>query len=100
MNQIRNFGFKKGDTVLCKKDVYNNDNILTFKSGQSYEVFSTHHFKLDSLIVILYDSSNKKAGSSFTLIGVKEAQNGSFLKFGDYFCTAQEIRKMKLEKLK
>ena len=88
---------KDGDIVYCKKDYY-NDNKLVFKLGESYVMF-------------IFDSSDKTHQEAWIYCEPNTMPNDycgfiysgilyqDFQYFSNYFCTIQEIRKIKLNEL-
>jgi len=81
---------KKGDKIFCKKNILQTDKKPVILSGKTYEVLSANNLWIE----ILGESGMK------INISISVFSSASPFMYYDYFYTVQELRKLKLDKLK
>lgn len=85
---------KKGDIVVCKKRLYrpivDNNGYIVYKGFDEFGEYVIYKNNIDSIFVM--DDING-------LWMACDYDDSYIYKFSDYFWTAQEYRKLKLEKL-
>lgn len=101
-----NFEYRKGDLILCKKDfVENKRNRLSYKSKESIFFKKNNYYTLDFLNY--WDNENTIIVSILNevvfyvlLTNTYDLILDNAPKFYDYFYSKQELRSIKLKKLK
>ena len=92
----------KNNFVICKKNLnfeLNNLKKIEFKEGLKYEIDSSGYEGIIYVYVYTHRDIGKNTYEGYTFYkNTKIIKQHDFL-FDDYFCTLQEYRKLKLEKI-